>query len=158
MACLQTWVDPLPALKVIQITIKDRSFLQKRIVYRNGFSADVEQKNLRKFWTIPQNSWNIEVILFLIALLKAVICLLNCQNNFKSSRGRRVKIYFCQLIGHFPMDRTISLIYLTAHKEVLATFSEWLYILMYFSFYSSASGNCYVFHKTDVQKYIIATS
>lgn len=48
-----------------------------------------------------------------------------------------MKIYFCQLIGHFPsIERTICLIHLTTHKEVLAAFSKWLYILMYFSFYS----------------------
>lgn len=69
-----------------------------------------------------------------------------------------MKIYFCQFIGNFSsIDRTICLIYLTTHKEVLAAFSVWLYILMYFSFYSSVFRN-YVFHKTDLQKYIIATN
>jgi len=76
-------------------------------MYQNGFSAYVEQKNLKKCWINPDNSWNAEVILFLRAFAKAVIALLNCQNNFKGSKKRTVKIYFCQLIGHFPIDRTM---------------------------------------------------
>lgn len=116
---------------------RQRVFLRK-----NNVSKWWNRKLWKKFWTIPQNFLNIEVILFLIALLKTVISFLNCQNNFKGSRGRRMKIYFCQLIGHFPcIDRTICLIYLTIHREVLPAFSEWLYILMYFSFYSSVLGN-----------------
>lgn len=47
------------------------------------------RKIWKKFWTIPQNFQNIEVILFLIAMLKAIIHFLNCQNNFKGSKREK---------------------------------------------------------------------
>lgn len=67
-----------------------------------------------------------------------------------------MKIYFCQLADHFSsIARTKCLIYLITHEEVLAKFSEGLYVLMYFYFYSSVSGKCIHFARQSYRNALL---